>query len=42
MMAIATISIATSGFYCHYFATKLTQPIDKRKKVGYKHIDLAY
>jgi len=38
MMAIATISMVTSGFYCHHSATKLTQPIDKLKKVGYNQI----
>jgi len=41
-MEILPISIATSGSYCHHFATKLTQPIDKLKKVGYNHIDLGY
>ena len=42
MMVISTISIATSGSYCHHLATKLTQPIDKLKKVGYNRIDLNY
>ena len=42
MMAIATISIAISGFYYHHLATKLTQPIDKWQKVGYNQIAPTY
>jgi len=42
MMVISTISIAISGFYCHHFATKLNEAIDKQRKVGYKLIALTY
>lgn len=41
-MEILPISIATSDSYCYHLATKLTQPIDKQRKVGYNLIDLAY
>jgi len=42
MMVISTISIAISGFYCHHFATKLTQLVDKWQKVGYNQIAPNY
>jgi len=41
-MEFLPISIATSGPYCYHLATKLTEAIDKLKKVGYNQIDLTY